>query len=238
MKKYPRSSQYDSSLVGALSMGPNPLFLLEEVCEHLDIQPNMRILDLGCGMGLTSIFLAKEYGAIVYAADLWIPAAENYQRVIQFGLENQVIPLNVDSASMPFAEEYFDVVIAIDSYQYFGLDEGFFPKVLSKLIKPRGQFGLAVPGFTREIREFPVSFSGLMDPKNMRYFHAADWWKALIGKSETVTVKTCYEIEDAKEIWYHWARIARERLNFNDDEILDADKDNLLTLMVLTAEKG
>ena len=36
----------------------------------------MKILDLGCGKGLTSIFLAKEFGVQVYATDLWITAAE------------------------------------------------------------------------------------------------------------------------------------------------------------------
>ncbi len=33
--------------------------------------------DLGSGQGLTSVFLAKEYGFNVYAADLWSDPEEN-----------------------------------------------------------------------------------------------------------------------------------------------------------------
>ena len=37
------------------------------------LEPGMRVLDLGCGKGLSSIFLAKEFGVQVWAADLWTP---------------------------------------------------------------------------------------------------------------------------------------------------------------------
>jgi hypothetical protein len=35
-------------------MGPNPLWLLEDLSGHLHLQPGMRVLDLGSGMGGTS----------------------------------------------------------------------------------------------------------------------------------------------------------------------------------------
>jgi len=36
----------------------------------------MRILDLGCGKGISSILLIEKYGATVFAADLWILPTE------------------------------------------------------------------------------------------------------------------------------------------------------------------
>ena len=42
-------------------------------------------LDLGCGKGLSSIFLAREFGVEVWAADLWIKPTENYKRFIEAG---------------------------------------------------------------------------------------------------------------------------------------------------------
>lgn len=35
--------------------------LIEVLCEKLDLKPGMRVLDMGCGAGFTSIILANEY---------------------------------------------------------------------------------------------------------------------------------------------------------------------------------
>ena len=48
-------------------MGPNSIKILEEMSESLSLKPGMRVLDLGCNKGLTSIFLAKEFGVQVVA---------------------------------------------------------------------------------------------------------------------------------------------------------------------------
>ena len=61
--RYPRSNAYDPDWVFENQMGPNALWLMESLTEVLPIQPGMRVLDLGCGRAMTSIFLAKEFGA-------------------------------------------------------------------------------------------------------------------------------------------------------------------------------
>jgi ubiquinone/menaquinone biosynthesis C-methylase UbiE len=43
-------------------MGPEPDVLLEEMCDYLNLRPGMRVLDLGCGKGLTSISLRRSTG--------------------------------------------------------------------------------------------------------------------------------------------------------------------------------
>ncbi len=58
-------------------MGPNPVKLTEELLTAASISKGSRVLDLGSGQGITSVFLAKEYGLIVTAADLWSDPAEN-----------------------------------------------------------------------------------------------------------------------------------------------------------------
>ena len=54
-----------------LIMGPNPIKLEEELLQGHRIPKGAIVMDLGSGQGLTSVFLAKEYGFRVYAADLW-----------------------------------------------------------------------------------------------------------------------------------------------------------------------
>jgi cyclopropane fatty-acyl-phospholipid synthase-like methyltransferase len=46
-------------------MGPNVLWLTEFVCEAMDLRAGMRVLDLGCGKALSSIFLAREFAVQV-----------------------------------------------------------------------------------------------------------------------------------------------------------------------------
>ncbi len=105
---------YDASFVSENMMGPNVLMLAEELTQRLHLSSGMRILDLGCGKALSSIFLAKEFGATVFATDLWIPAAENYGRVNTMGLEGKVIPIRADAHSLPYAEGFFDAVLSFD----------------------------------------------------------------------------------------------------------------------------
>ncbi|MFB6805181.1 hypothetical protein [Streptomyces sp. NPDC056387] len=41
-------------------MGPNPLWLLEDLAGDRDPRSGMKALDLGSGKGATSVFLARE----------------------------------------------------------------------------------------------------------------------------------------------------------------------------------
>ena len=75
--KYPLSEKYDTPELMAKIMGPNPIKLEEELLQDNLIPEGATVCDLGSGQGLTSVFLAKEYGFKVYAADLWSDPEEN-----------------------------------------------------------------------------------------------------------------------------------------------------------------
>ena len=65
----------------------------------------MQVLDLGCGRATSSIFFAKEFGAAVWAADLWVKPTENRQRIAQAGLSDRVFAVFAEAHDLPFAEE-------------------------------------------------------------------------------------------------------------------------------------
>lgn len=51
-------------------------------CSELSLRPDNRVLDIGCGIGGSPFFLARNYGAFVYGVDLstnMIDIAENYR---------------------------------------------------------------------------------------------------------------------------------------------------------------
>ena len=54
----------------------------------LDIVPRgAKVLDLGCGRAMSSIFLHREFGVQVWATDLWFSASENLQRIRDAGAD-------------------------------------------------------------------------------------------------------------------------------------------------------
>ncbi len=73
-RRYVRSNSYDPNWVVENQMGPNALGLTEALTEIMPIEPGMKVLDLGCGKAMSSIFLAREFRVSVWATDLWIPA--------------------------------------------------------------------------------------------------------------------------------------------------------------------
>ena len=91
--EFPRSNGYDPDWVMENQMGPNALWLIEWLCGEMDLKPDMRVLDLGCGTAMTSIFLAREFDVRVWATDLWIGPDENWERVCDAGLGDRVFPL-------------------------------------------------------------------------------------------------------------------------------------------------
>lgn len=53
---------FDRDFLLATMMGPNCVRFAEELTANIPFSPNMRVLDLGCGMGLSSIYLARTFG--------------------------------------------------------------------------------------------------------------------------------------------------------------------------------
>ena len=160
---FPRSSQYSPEwILASVSGGANSLWLMEWLTNALDLQPGMRVLDLGCGRAAASIFLQREFGVQVWATDLWCDVSENGERIRDAGVEDGVFPIHADARSLPFATEFFDAIVSIDSYFYYGTDD-LYLNYLARFVKPGGPVGIAGAGLVREI-EGPL-------PEHLR-----QWW--------------------------------------------------------------
>ena len=135
LEQFPRSSKYDPKWVLENEMGPNALWLTEWLCEAMNLQPGMRVLDMGCGKAMSSIFLAKEFGVQVWATDLWIRATDNWQRIREAGVSDCVFPIHAEAHALPYADGFFDAILSVDAYHYFGTDNLYlrtFAKFVSK----------------------------------------------------------------------------------------------------------
>jgi cyclopropane fatty-acyl-phospholipid synthase-like methyltransferase len=189
----------------------------------------MKVLDMGCGKGITSIFLAIEYGVTVFANDLWISATDNLRRFEEAGVADKVFPIHAEARALPYADGFFDVAVSVDSYHYYGTDEMYFPCYYSKLVKQGGQFGIVAPGFTREFDNgFPDNMNHLF-ADDMFTFHSNNWWRKLWEKTGMVEVTACYDLQNTHEIWKSVANQV--------DEFILADTDKVVTLVVMAATK-
>ena len=126
--EFPRSANYDPDWVLDNMMGPNALWLTESLAECMNLNPAMRVLDMGCGKGLSSIFLAKEYGLQVWATDLWIDASDNFGRIRAAEVDDRVFPIHAEAHALPFADGFFDAMVSVDAYHYFGTDDLYLGK--------------------------------------------------------------------------------------------------------------
>ena len=135
---YPHSEKYDAPELMAKIMGPNPLKPADELLMNCRIPAGATICDLGSGQGLTSVFLAKEYGFKVYASDFWSTPEEHIAFFRSMGLsDEQIQPVKTDATQgLPFAPNSLDGLVSIDSYHYFGRDEALLDEKILPALKP------------------------------------------------------------------------------------------------------
>ncbi|HTI34294.1 MAG TPA: class I SAM-dependent methyltransferase, partial [Miltoncostaea sp.] len=150
-ERFPRAAAYPDDWVrSSVSGGANALWLTEWLAEAVPLAPGDRVLDLGCGRAASSVFLRREFGVEVWAADLWNDPTENLARVRDAGVGDGVYPMRLDARELPFGDGFFDAVVAIDSYVYFGTDDLYLPEV-ARLVRPGGWLGIAGAGVMDEI---------------------------------------------------------------------------------------
>ena len=203
---YPRADRMNPDLIKHNIMGPNPAKLLEEMLNKFPLEPGQTVMDLGCGQGVTSIMLVKEYGLKVFAVDLWISASENWQRFRKEGLtREQIVPIHEDAHQLPFADEFFDAVVSIDSYHYFGLDKAYLGKHLLPLVKPGGYLLLVVPGFHRDVHaNIPKELLLTWSAEDLDTIHDADYWRDVISATDGVEILAIDEMESNENCWEDW----------------------------------
>ncbi|MGL4513505.1 MAG: SAM-dependent methyltransferase [Lacipirellulaceae bacterium] len=204
LPRFPRSLAYHPDWVFAsASGGANALWLTEWLAEAMDLCPGMRVLDLGCGRAMSSVFLRREFGVQVWAADLWFSPSENWRRLCDAGVSDGVFPLRVEARSLPFAAEFFDAVVSIDSFVYYGTDDLFLMS-LARLVKPGGQIGIAGAGLTQEFEgETPEHLREWWTPE-LGCLHTPDWWRRHWTRSGVVDVELSDAMPDGWRRWRDW----------------------------------
>jgi SAM-dependent methyltransferase len=222
----PRSGAYDPAWFLTEGMGaPNVLWLTELLVQRMDLRPGMRVLDLGCGTAQSSIFLARELNVEVWAADLWVDPTANWRRILSADV-GRVHPIAVEAHSLPFAEEFFDAVVSLDAYHYFGTNELYLPSIVT-LIVPDGQIGIVAPGNSVELEELPPGLPEGLPSADFFTFRSASWWERMWKRSGLVEVETAEMVPGGHDLWERSLDLEMAWFGDGEDDLASGDRQML-----------
>src|SRR5713226_4149235 len=203
---FPRSSPYDAVWILENVMGPNPLWLAEALSQVMDLQPGMRVMDLGCGRATSSIFLAREFQLRVWATDLWISASDNWKRICAANAQQQVFPIHAEAHALPFANGFFDAIVSLDAYHYFGTD-ALYLGYISQFVRPGGTIGIVVLGV---LHEQDGELAARKWPWDWCSCHSPHWWRLHWEKTGLVDVEVADTIPEGWQHWLKWLEVCIE----------------------------
>lgn len=187
-------------------MGPNCVRVIGELLERhpLALKPEDKVLDLGCGRGLTSLVIAKETGAKVYANDLWVKAEDNKELFEEWGVGNQITPSCEDANDIRFDKKSFSALFSIDSYHYFAGERGYFQEKILPFIKDEGVVLIGIPGIKDKYADRSIELLTKWLGDEAFMFKSPSMWKEIIGEHERIKEVETWELDCFEKAWLEW----------------------------------
>src|SRR5271166_2910143 len=113
--------------------------LMDHLAQLADIKKGARILDIGCGFGGTSLYLAKKYSASTTGITI-SPVQVQMAKEAAAKTDLDASFLLMDAEEMQFAQP-FDVLWSVESISHYHDPRKFFASAV-KFLKPGGCFAL------------------------------------------------------------------------------------------------
>ncbi|HEY9851045.1 MAG TPA: methyltransferase domain-containing protein [Leptolyngbyaceae cyanobacterium] len=112
--------------------------LIEELLIWADVKQAEHIVDVGCGIGGSSLYLSQKYHATVAGITLSpVQAARATERATEAGLADKTQFHVADALNMPFADASFDLVWSLESGEHMP-DKKQFLQECYRALKPGG----------------------------------------------------------------------------------------------------
>lgn len=247
-ERYPRLRGYSHEAVHRDLAGQGGLFLAADMAELLALRPGWVVLDLACGWGETSVFLAEQFGVEVVAvdADRTLPD-QLAPKLSARGLGGRVRAVVADARRLPFEPDAFDAIFVMNSLFYFGTNPGY-PRYLASFLRPGGRVAVGGPCYKRELtpdvpKEFLLEYPACLD------VHSPGWWKAFFEESGCYEHVASQEHRDGVRFWpdrihrllaeQPITRMSPGRIAMIRDilRMLAKDKDGFVTHFILSAAR-
>jgi tocopherol O-methyltransferase len=117
--------------------------LIEELLKWAEVRQAEQIIDVGCGIGGSSLYLAQKFNAHATGITLSpVQASRATERAEEAGLAAAVQFQVADALDMPFANDTFDFVWSMESGEHMPDKEKFLAECY-RVLKPGGTFLMA-----------------------------------------------------------------------------------------------
>ncbi len=138
----PESYYFELQASWGLTKHMGGLNATRELIELCHIDRDSYVLDVGCGVGITACYLAKEYGCNVVGVDLSEMMVErSKERAKRKNVEDKVEFRVAEAQDLPFKDEVFDAVIC-ESVVAFSKDKQKVISEYARVTKSGGYVGM------------------------------------------------------------------------------------------------
>jgi SAM-dependent methyltransferase len=226
INNYPELKSYSAEEIYDNFIGCGGLYLATNMVRKMNLKKGDIILDLGCGFGTTSIFLAKMFDITVIAVDFWFPPTKMVEIINREGYSHRIVPLNLDiTKDIPFANQYFNAIFSMNSLFLYGYNCNFLTKLLNTL-KTGGTFCIGsecfnqephYPSITDVPREYNFDWKWNVWDTCFSKYHSPKWWRSLLSETNLLEITYCNELEDGVILFED---VALNYYKYFKDEIL------------------
>ena len=108
-------------------------YVFQEFVKDLNLKPGMRVLDIGCGIGGSAFYMARNFGAEVLGIDLsnnMLDIANERKMEMEENIRNSVSFRYLDATTAVFPANSFDVVYSRDAIMHILDKEPLYEKIL------------------------------------------------------------------------------------------------------------
>ena len=224
--------------------GPGSREMALPLIEAVGVTRGMRVLEVGGGSGAIAVTLAKHFEVTVFTLEPWFGGNEIQKRAVAAGVGDRVIAIRNRAQSLVFADETFDAVISIGSFEMIGPDRLQALEQMVRVAKRGARIGIAepmclpvpIPTDLRELdraqAEDQRQNSHLEENSFEYHFRSTDWNAELFAQTGLAVIESSY-FPEAQKWWTEYAAHVREP----ERKLIEVDGGRWMTLGMVVGEK-